>query len=72
MGGGVWLTAARRPLRMPGVRSIGFGGQGDGRPKARGAMTLVGALDLETDRDEWHVGLGRQSLRPICASVGRK
>jgi hypothetical protein len=70
--GGVWLTATRRPLRMPGVRSAGFGGQGDGRPKARGAVTLVGAPDLEADRDEWHVGLGQQSLRPICASVRQK
>ena len=43
---------------MPGVHSVGFGGQGDVGPKKRGAVTLVGAPDLEADVDEWHVGLG--------------
>jgi hypothetical protein len=45
--GGVWLTAARRPLRMPSVRSIGFGGQGDVGPKERGEVTSVDAPDLD-------------------------
>jgi hypothetical protein len=47
----------RRHSRTPGVVSEGFGGHGDVRPKARGAVTLVGTPDLETDVDEWHVGL---------------
>jgi hypothetical protein len=59
MGGGVCLTAARRPSRLPGVGSVGFGGQGDVRPKECGEVTLVRAPDLETDVDEWHVGLGQ-------------
>jgi hypothetical protein len=35
------------------------------RPKECGEVTLIGATDLETNLDAWHIGLGQQAFRVL-------